>query len=73
MGGRSGNYVANVLELAASGQLEHADGVKEASNRLRAARGEHFRTSFRSDMAARHYSPALVDQLGGGILKADKL
>jgi hypothetical protein len=67
--GRSDDYVANILEIAASGQLENAAGVKEATIRLK-ARGEHFWVSFRSDMTARHYTPAFIDQLGTGLIKA---
>jgi hypothetical protein len=67
--GRSDDYVANILEIAASGQLENAAGVKEATIRLK-ARGEHFWVSFRSDMTARHYTPAFIDQLGSGLIKA---
>jgi hypothetical protein len=67
--GRSDNYVANILELAASGQLENADGMKEAANRLK-ARSEDFWTSFASDMTARQYTPELIDRLGRGLIKA---
>jgi hypothetical protein len=67
--GRSGNYVANILQLAASGQLDNVAAAKEAANRLK-TRGAHFWTSFHSDMTARHYSPGLIDQLGSGLIKA---
>ncbi len=66
--GRSNNYVANILELAASGQTGNAQSAAEAAKRLN-ARHDHFWVSFRSSMAARHYSPALIDQLGAGLMK----
>ncbi|RCW82598.1 hypothetical protein [Phyllobacterium bourgognense] len=67
--GRSENYIANVLELAAAGQMNNAAEIDEAAKRLNAKR-KHFPASFRSDMAARHYSPEIVDQLGAGLTKA---
>ncbi len=67
--GHSGNYVADVLELAASGQLGNAPNVKEATDRLNAYR-DHFWTSFQVDMTARHYAPELIDTLGTGLMKA---
>ena len=67
--GRSDNYIANILELAAAGQMENAGDVNEAAKRLNAQR-EHFPASFRSDMAARRYSPEIVDKLGAGLTKA---
>jgi hypothetical protein len=67
--GRSENYIANVLELAAAGQMNNAADIDEAAKRLNAKR-KHFPASFRSDMAARHYSPEIVDQLGAGLTKA---
>ncbi|CAN7635104.1 hypothetical protein LJR231_004856 [Phyllobacterium sp. LjRoot231] len=67
--GRSDNYIANILELAAAGQTENAGDVNEAAKRLNAQR-KHFPASFRSDMAARRYSPEIVDQLGAGLTKA---
>jgi hypothetical protein len=67
--GRSDNYVANILEIAASGQLDNAESVRDAANRVNSYR-EHFTKSFRSDMMARHYVPALIDQLAAGLVKA---
>ncbi len=67
--GRSDNYVANILEIAASGQLEEAGSAKDAAHRVSSYR-EHFWTSFRADMTARHYVPALIDQLAAGLIKA---
>lgn len=67
--GRPENYVANVLQIAASGQLGNATASREATDRLNARRNQ-FWTSFRSDMAARHYGPALIDELSAGLTKA---
>jgi hypothetical protein len=67
--GRSENYIANILELAAAGQMDNAPNIDEAAKRLNAQR-KHFPASFRSDMAARRYSPEIVDQLGAGLTKA---
>ena len=67
--GRSDNYIANILELAAAGQMKNAGDVDKAAKRLNAQR-KHFAISFRSDMAARHYSQEIVDQLGAGLTKA---
>lgn len=67
--GRPENYVANVLQIAASGQLGNATASREATDRLNARR-DQFWTSFRSDMAARHYAPALIDELSAGLTKA---
>ncbi|MDR6634843.1 hypothetical protein J2X72_003655 [Phyllobacterium sp. 1468] len=67
--GRSENYIANILELAAAGQMKNAADISEAAKQLNARR-KHFPASFRSDMAARHYSPEIVDKLGAGLTKA---
>lgn len=67
--GRSENYIANILELAAAGQMKNAGDINEAAKQLNAKR-KHFPASFRSDMAARHYSPEIVDQLSAGLTKA---
>ncbi|MBZ9654558.1 hypothetical protein [Phyllobacterium lublinensis] len=67
--GRPDNYVANILELAASGQTGNAASIAGAMKRLH-ARDEHFAGSFRTGMEARQYSPSLVDQLSDGLVKA---
>jgi hypothetical protein len=67
--GRSEDYIANILELAAAGQMDNTPSIDEAAKRLNAQRN-HFPASFRSDMAARRYSPEIVDQLGAGLTKA---
>ena len=67
--GRPDNYVANILELAASGQTGNGASAAEAAKRLDAG-DEHFLVSFRNGMVARHYSPTLIDQLGAGLVKS---
>lgn len=66
---RSDNYVANILQIAAAGQLGNATASREAAGRLK-QRGDQFWTTFRSNMTARHYTSALIDQLGAGLIKA---
>ncbi|MEK1888770.1 MAG: hypothetical protein AAAB35_14610 [Phyllobacterium sp.] len=67
--GHSGNYVADVLELAAFGQLGNASGVRESMDRLSVHR-DRFWTTFRNDMIARRYAPAMIDGLSDGLVKA---
>jgi tetratricopeptide (TPR) repeat protein len=67
--GRSDDYVANILELAAAGQIQNAAGAREAAKRLNAQRSE-FALSFRSEMAARHYAHEIVEKLAAGLEKA---
>ena len=66
---RSDNYVASILQIAAAGQLGNATASREAADRLK-ERGDRFWTTFHSNMAARHYTPALIAQLGAGLIKA---
>ncbi len=67
--GRPDNYVANILELAASGQTGNRAIATEVMKRLN-ARDEQFWVTYRAGMAARHYSPAFIDQLSAGLMKA---
>ena len=66
---RSDKYVANILQIAAAGQLGNATASREAAGRLK-QRGDQFWTTFRSNMTARHYTSALIDELGTGLIKA---
>lgn len=67
--GHSGNYLADVLELAAFGQLGDASGVRETMDRLTRYH-DRFWTTFRADMIARRYAPAMIDGLEAGLAKA---
>ncbi|WP_051614923.1 hypothetical protein [Phyllobacterium sp. UNC302MFCol5.2] len=67
--GHSGNYLADVLELAAFGQLGDASGVRETMDRVTRYR-DRFWTTFRADMIARRYAPAMIDGLEAGLAKA---
>lgn len=67
--GRSEDYIANILELAASAQVGDTETVAEVVTRLK-SRNRQFWTSFRADMAARQYAPVLIDSLGAGLMKA---
>jgi tetratricopeptide (TPR) repeat protein len=67
--GQTDDYVANVIALAASGQLGKLDSAMEAAIRLKVQR-QHFQETFRADMTARQYTPVLIDQLASGLMKA---
>lgn len=67
--GRSDDYVANILELAAAAQVGDTATVGEVVTRLK-SRDRQFWTTFRAEMAARQYAPVLIDNLGAGLMKA---